>query len=143
MSVIVGFLAAAGLTVGSASASQAAASVSPEAACGSGYSRVSDGTREIKSGSAVYGRAYLLYNNSTGKNCLAVIKSANTRVSTYVKATLTVQGSGGKSVSGNAKSYVTVTRLATGKCVMYSGEIHNVGGTKAARGGRSYWGNCG
>ncbi|MEO3799288.1 hypothetical protein [Nonomuraea sp. B1E8] len=139
--LLAGLCTIAGMAV--ATPSQAAAGITPERACGPGYVRVSDGTREIRSGSAVYGRLYLLYSNRTGRNCLALIKSINTHTSTRVKATLHVKGAGGKSTSGRTRSYATVTRSAAGRCVMYSGEIANASGTKVARGGRGYWGNCG
>ncbi|TDC97236.1 hypothetical protein E1292_37415 [Nonomuraea deserti] len=74
---------------------------------------------------------------------MALIKSTNTHTSTRVKATLHVKGAGGKSAAGRTRSYATVTRSAAGRCVMYSGEIYNAGGTKVARGGRGYWANCG
>ncbi|MGP3934675.1 hypothetical protein [Nonomuraea sp. KM88] len=135
--LLAGLCTIGGMTV--ATPSQAAAGTTPERVCGPGYVRVSDGTRTIKSGSTVYGRLYLMYSKSTGKNCLALINSTNRNK--LVKATLYVKGAGGKSVSGWSDSDAAVIRPAAGKCVMYSGEIRV--GSKVARGGRSYWGNCG
>lgn len=133
--------------------SPALAVISPGAACGSGYSVVSDGTRSVKTpGGTVYGNVYLLYNNSNGKNCVVTIKTSFVGTSTWVSAHLAIQGtSGWYTEEGNFKYYAggppanLTVKFAAGKCVAYYGYIRsgtNNTGTLAS-GGRLTFGNCG
>ncbi|MEV7806447.1 hypothetical protein AB0O28_26220 [Microbispora sp. NPDC088329] len=151
-------VAAAALAVGGLVANPAyaiSAGYSPEGVCGSGFGRVSDGSRAVKTSSGrVFGHVYLLYNRSTKQNCVVTIKSAYVGTATRTSATLETQTrrhrdepvrTARKTDSRKYKYYAGPVKLyAENLCVKYSGTIADtrVDG-EIASGGRGAWGNCG
>ncbi|WP_067134188.1 hypothetical protein [Microtetraspora malaysiensis] len=142
-------LVAAGLAVGAFTVSPApaiAAAYSPEGVCGTGYARVSDGSRAIKTPSgSTFGHVYLLYNSSNGYNCVVTIKDSYVGTATRTIATLEVKGSKPVSDDKSYKYYAgPVKAAAKGKCVRYSGLVYDtrIQG-EIAQGGRAAFGNCG
>lgn len=149
---------AAALAVGGLAANPAyaiSAKYTPEGVCGSGFGRISDGSRPVKTRSGeVFGRVYLLYNRKTGYNCVVTIKSQYVGTATLTSATLQTQTkrhrdepvqTARKSDNDKYKYYAGPVKLyAKGLCVKYSGTIADtrVNG-QIASGGRSAWGNCG
>ncbi|MEU6410640.1 hypothetical protein [Microbispora sp. NPDC046933] len=149
---------AAALAVGGLVANPAyaiSAGYTPEGVCGSGFGRVSDSTRAVKTHSGrVFGYVYLLYNRKTGYNCVTTIKTAYVGTATRTSATLETQTrrhrdepvrTARKSDSRKYKYYAGPVKLyAKGLCVKYSGTIADtrIDG-EIASGGRSSWGNCG
>ncbi|MER5423910.1 hypothetical protein [Streptosporangium roseum] len=123
----------------------ASAAYTPEGVCGAGFSRVQDGTRPLKSGRDTFGHVYLMYNRSTGYNCVVTIKSAFYRTATYTTATLKVDGEKPKTDAGKFKYYAgPVKAKARGKCVAYWGSTRDTRLDFAeATGGRRTLGNCG
>ncbi|SNT54226.1 hypothetical protein SAMN05216276_105813 [Streptosporangium subroseum] len=117
----------------------------PERVCGAGFTKVKDGTRPLKSGSDTFGHVYLMYNRSTGYNCVVTIKDAFYRTATRTVATLTVKGGKKYTDVGNFKYYAGPVKVrARGKCVSYWGETRDTRLDFAeATGGRKAFGNCG
>ncbi|WFE19682.1 hypothetical protein O7621_17305 [Solwaraspora sp. WMMD937] len=124
-----------------------------QAACGSGYDIVSDGTRTIRTPSGtVYGYVYLTYNASNGNNCVVTRKTAYHGTPTRTRVQIGVQQSNGTVVyyddAGDYSHYANRTVYAADRCVNYFGWIWNVptastaAGTLAS-GGRTQLGNCG
>ncbi|MER5321853.1 hypothetical protein [Streptosporangium roseum] len=141
---------AATLSAGAVMANPAhavAAAYTPESVCGAGFARVSDGSRPVKTSSGrVYGRVYLLYNRTTGYNCVTTIKSSFVGTGTYVSAWLETKTP--RRSAKDAKSYRyyagPVKLYAKDSCVTYWGVIKPNGhDPQAATGGRNTWGNCG
>lgn len=131
----------------------AAASYTPEGVCGSGFGKVSDGSRPVKTSSGkVWGYVYLLYNRTTGYNCVATIKTSYTGTATYTAATLQTQTrrirdeplhTASKKDAAPFKYYAGPVKLyAKGFCVKYWGVVKSPSG-ETATGGRGSWGNCG
>ncbi|WP_433241806.1 hypothetical protein ACQPYK_36880 [Streptosporangium sp. CA-135522] len=129
-----------------------ASAYTPEGVCGTGFARVSDSSRPVKTPSGtVFGYVYLLYNRTTGFNCVTTIKSSFVGSSTYTSARLETQTKRIKdepaqtAVKQDGKGYKyyagPVTLYAKGYCVKYWGVIQ--GGGQQASGGRNAWGNCG
>ncbi|MEV8632283.1 hypothetical protein AB0395_11570 [Streptosporangium sp. NPDC051023] len=149
-------LLAAALSVGglmAVPAHAAAASYTPEGVCGSGFGKVSDGSRPVKTSSGkVWGYVYLLYNRTTGYNCVATIKTSYTGTATYTAATLQTQTrrirdeplhTASKKDAAPFKYYAGPVKLyAKGFCVKYWGVVKSPSG-ETATGGRGSWGNCG
>ncbi|MEN3536111.1 hypothetical protein AAH991_13430 [Microbispora sp. ZYX-F-249] len=145
---------AAALAVGGLAANPAyaiSAGYTPEGVCGSGFGRVSDGTRAVKTRSGeVFGHVYLLYNRRTAQNCVVTIKSKYVGTPTRATAQLKVRLSGTRTAEkiDHAKKYKyyagPVKLNARDKCVQYYGTIADtrVDG-EIASGGRLKWGNCG
>ncbi|MQA87083.1 MAG: hypothetical protein GEV03_21255 [Streptosporangiales bacterium] len=135
-------------------ASQAVAGnpYTPKEVCGSGYYVVKDkggiggkAKRPVffPNKATVWGYVYLMYNDSTGKNCVATIKTEKVGKKTYMFAALRVKGKSWKADDGTYKYYAgPVKKKAAGKCVKYRGFI-DLGGGFYATGGREKWGNCG
>lgn len=149
---------AATLSAGAVMANPAyavAAAYTPEGVCGAGFARVSDSSRPVKTSSGrVYGHVYLLYNRTTGYNCVTTIKTSFVGTGTYVSARLETQTRRIKdepvrtAVKQDDKSYRyyagPVKLYAKGYCVKYWGVIKPNGhDPQAATGGRNAWGNCG
>lgn len=145
---------AAALAVGGLVANPAyaiSAGYTPEGVCGSGFGRVThDGSRAVKTPSGqVFGRVYLLYNRSTGQNCVVTIKSAYVGTPTRTSAQLIVKLSNTRTAEKidhlkKYKYYAGPVKLnAKGKCVKYYGTVADtrVDG-EIASGGRLTWGNC-
>jgi serine/threonine protein kinase len=99
--------------------------------CGSGYSVVT--TKTLDSG----GKIYLLYNNSSGYNCVTTLaKSVNGKVS--MSATLDVEGGSTVSDSGSYTYYAgPVREYAKGKCVIFGGSYNGQSWSSGS------WGYCG
>nr|WP_242613795.1 M23 family metallopeptidase [Herbihabitans rhizosphaerae] len=88
----------------------------PQEVCGSGFSVID----EAALGDA--GRAYLLYNGSSGTNCVATIKSKSIGSESAVSAFLEVQGGARTTDSGSFKYYAgPVRKAAERKCVKWGG----------------------
>ncbi|MGV9598793.1 hypothetical protein ACWDR1_19205 [Streptosporangium sandarakinum] len=167
---------AAALSAGALMANPAyavAASYTPEDVCGTGFGRVNDGSRVVKTSTGkVYGRVYLLYNRSTGFNCVTTIKSSFIGSATYVMTRLEVQTKRIKNgpmrtvekhSEGKYKYYAGPVKLyGKDQCVKYWGIIKSGGrapqiptgsrtsqitagdrASQIATGGRASWGNCG
>ncbi|MEV7011830.1 hypothetical protein [Streptosporangium sp. NPDC051022] len=133
-------MALAAAPIGSANA----AAYTPEGVCGSGFSRVSDGTRAVKEvhTGEVLGYVYLLYNNGTGYNCLATIKTKYVGVATTVTAILGIQGGDGGYDSDEYKYFAKAVAYGKGKCASIWGGIHGTSSSVYGEGVRGY-GNCG
>ncbi|MWA07042.1 hypothetical protein F8568_043235 [Actinomadura sp. LD22] len=84
------------------------------------------------------GRAYLLYSNSTKKNCAVTMKTANVGKGTSVWVQLKKQSGGHPAYDGGTFKYYAgpVYVNAPGICVSFSG---GASGASASAG----WGNCG
>jgi uncharacterized membrane protein len=100
--------------------------------------------RPVKySDSSIWGYVYLMYNDTTGKNCVATRKIDYVGKETYMFAGLQVKGSGWKQENGPFGYFAgPVKKKAAGKCVRYHGSIEDTRGNRAS-GGRYTWGNCG
>ena len=109
--------------------------------CGSGYSLVSDGTRNVGS----WGQVHLTYNSSNGYNCVVTRKTgAYHGVASRVTANLEIQGRGDYWKSDdNASHWEAVKAYGRGACVKYWAAIWNPAGSRFESGGRLTWGNCG
>lgn len=108
---------------------------------GGSWAYASDGHRTISSGGSKVGDVYLMYNGSTGYNCVVTLKAVAVGNTSGVAARLRVEGSSWVGQSGNFKYYAAIQRQAIDKCVMYEGEVLN--GTSWVGNGRYTWGNCG
>jgi hypothetical protein len=128
-----------------ASASQAhSGSEVIRAACGSGYSVVSDGSRALKtSDGRTWGYIYLTYNRSTGINCLVTHKTAYHGTPTRTLVRLAVEGVATYQDWANYSHYAVIKASARGRCVAYWGDIANSDRSNHAAGGRWSYGNCG
>jgi hypothetical protein len=140
--VTVGALVAGILTTNPAYA--VSAPYTPEGVCGAGFTKVKGGTSPLKSGRDTFGYVYLMYNRSTGYNCVVSIKTAFYRSATYTTATLTVKGGKPKTDAGKFKYYAGPVKVkARGKCVSYWGSTRDTRLDFAeATGGRKAFGNC-
>ena len=99
-------------------------------ACGSGYAV--DASHSI-SGATIY----LLYNSSTGYNCVVTL-ATYTGGSVPMSATLKVEGGSSKTDSGSYTYYAgPVSLSAPGKCVIYGGSYNGSSWIESS------WGNCG
>ena len=99
-------------------------------ACGSGYAV--DTSHSI-SGATIY----LLYNSSTGYNCVVTL-ATYTGGSVPMSATLKVEGGSSKTDSGSYTYYAGPVALsAPGKCVIYGGSYNGSSWIESS------WGNCG
>ncbi|MEV6864890.1 hypothetical protein AB0M44_28270 [Streptosporangium subroseum] len=114
----------------------------PERVCGAGFTQIHSSL--LKSGRDTFGRVYLMYNRSTGYNCVVSIKTVFYRTATRTVATLTVKGGKSKTDVGNFKYYAGPVKVnARGKCVSYWGETRDTRLDFAdATGGRKAFGNC-
>ncbi|MBC6460281.1 hypothetical protein [Actinomadura sp. HBU206391] len=108
---------------------------------GGAWGYATDGHRVIYAGSTKVGDVYLMYNGSSGYNCVATLKSASVGTPTWTDAELIVQGSGSVHNEGQFKYYAAVQRYARGKCVDYLGSMYYSG--RWWTNGRAAWGNCG
>lgn len=144
---LAGLLTAAATTavVGTSTAALA------DAYCGSSYNVIASDAVQTSSG-ATWGRVYLTYSSSTGKNCVYTVKSSYVGTATWTTAVLEVQNGSSYTpyVQGDYFKYYAgpVSASAAGKCVRYRGVIGNntgapTGSTVLAKGGRDTWGNCG
>ncbi len=144
-------LSVGGLMAGPAQAS--AASHTPEGVCGPGFGRVSDSSRPVKTSSGkVWGYVYLLYNRTTGYNCVTTIKTSFAGRATYTLAELTTQTKRRRDEPATTAKKVDAARFkyyagpvklyAKNLCVMYRGVVTSPSGERA-EGGRRQWGNCG
>jgi len=117
------------------------------AACGSGYSIVSDGTRSLRTDTGkTWGYVYLTYNRSSGVNCVVTHKTAyhGTPTETYAEIAVgTISSARYYNDLGRYSHYAVVKASARGRCVAYEGYIGNSSDTNWAHGGRYTFGNCG
>ncbi|WP_214416202.1 N-acetylmuramoyl-L-alanine amidase [Sphaerisporangium fuscum] len=89
----------------------------PEQVCGSGYSVIDSAAL----GSS--GTVYLLYNSSTGYNCVTTLKSTSLGTATATSAYLEVAGSTRITDSGNFTYYAGPVRAsAADKCIKWGGK---------------------
>ncbi|MFI6452708.1 N-acetylmuramoyl-L-alanine amidase [Streptosporangium amethystogenes] len=94
----------------------------PQSVCGSGYNVIDSAAL----GSA--GTVYLLYNGSTGQNCVTTIKSTSIGTASATSAYLEVQGATRVTDSGNFAYYAGPIRASgAGKCVKWGGKIGSAG----------------
>ncbi|WP_327085523.1 hypothetical protein OIE66_24580 [Nonomuraea sp. NBC_01738] len=135
-------LAASALTLlATASLTAIPTAANADVYCGAGYNIVHQS--KVYNYTKVWGTVYLTYNNSTGKNCVTVVKSNYVGTPTWTNVSLTVQGGSGYGLSETVKYYGgPVYASAQGSCVKYSASIEAPSGARAV-GGRSTWGNCG
>lgn len=148
---LAGSVAAAVAAVAFAAPAQAATNpYTPQEACnhqfGGSWSQVSDGHRNavtLDTG-AKWGDVYLMYNSSTGFNCVAAMKSVYLGTKTSTAARLLVQGSSTWHVdAGQFAYYAAVEAAATDRCVQYDGYTYSADMQHVALAGRYTWGNCG
>ena len=109
---------------------------------GGSWAYATDGHRTISApdGTKV-GDVYLMYNGTTGYNCVVTLKAVALGSTTGVKASLTVQGASTYTDSGNYKYYAAKQHSAVDTCVKYEGQV--LYGTMCEGAGRDSWGNCG
>lgn len=107
---------------GTAAPAQAATNpYTPGEVCGSGYRTVSGGTFTISGTSGA--KMYVMYNASSGRNCVAVIKTTNIGKATPTGAGLKLSGTpwqeGVNWEAGNFKYYAEspTKYYAKGKCI--------------------------
>jgi hypothetical protein len=113
---------------------------SASALCGSGYGVVAS--------HAIEGQLYiyLLYNNSTGKNCAVALKQRNLGVKDSTDVFILPQNESQRPAeqSGNFTSYAGPIYLtAPGECVEYGGSIQYGGVGKPIYSYNSTWVACG
>ncbi|WP_155829900.1 M23 family metallopeptidase [Glycomyces tenuis] len=102
----------------------------PREVCGSGFS-------VINSHALSGGRIYLLYNGSTGYNCVVTIKTTKIGTPSPVSATLQKEGGTKGTDSGNFAYYAgPVKRHAPNTCVKWGGSVGSSSWT-------SGWSHCG
>ncbi|MFR9779990.1 hypothetical protein ACL02O_28530 [Micromonospora sp. MS34] len=88
--------------------------------CGSGYQVIDSAT--LTANGVRTGRVYLLYNTSTGTNCVVTLKDLDAGRATTVSAYLEVQGKTRQTESGAYKWYAGPVRAAApGVCVKWGG----------------------
>jgi murein DD-endopeptidase MepM/ murein hydrolase activator NlpD len=93
---------------------------SPGEVCGNGYSVVD--SHEL--GAA--GKAYLLYNGDSGKNCVTTLKAKSLNEKSPASAFLEVKGADRKTDSGDFQYYAGPVRAAAANtCVKWGGSIGN------------------
>lgn len=133
------------LVAGTTSAAQAhTATEAIQAGCGSGYSVVSDGQREVRTSAGhIWGYVYLTYNASNGMNCVVTRKTTFHGTPTSTLARLAVQNRGTYQDWASYSHFAAVKAYGRGACVAYWGDIRNESGSINAAGGRWSWGNCG
>ncbi|MEV0350743.1 hypothetical protein AB0H88_33590 [Nonomuraea sp. NPDC050680] len=150
-------LVATALSALPASASTAENGYTPEQVCGSGFGKVTGGTKAVTDArDIVRGYVYLLYNARTGENCVVTIKSSFVGQPTLTRATLFVEVAGRDNADkfedvGTYKSYAgPVKAQAKDICVAFNGFISDLGAkekpsafTVRASGGSTGFGNCG
>ncbi|MBE1533862.1 serine/threonine protein kinase [Actinomadura algeriensis] len=111
---------------GSAPDPEPANKYTPQQACGGGYS-------VLRSMSVSGGTAYLLYSNSTKKNCAVTMKTRNVGTNSSVSTFVQAQGGSRVSDGGSFAWYAGPVYVhAPGMCVRFGGN-----------GGTSSYGNCG
>ncbi|MGW4641008.1 N-acetylmuramoyl-L-alanine amidase [Sphaerisporangium sp. NPDC004334] len=89
----------------------------PEQVCGTGYSVIDSAALGTS------GTVYLLYDTSSGRNCVATIKSTSLGTATATSAYLEVQGSTRITDSGDFAYYAGPVRAAAAdKCVKWGGK---------------------
>ncbi|GAA0828802.1 N-acetylmuramoyl-L-alanine amidase [Streptosporangium amethystogenes subsp. fukuiense] len=94
----------------------------PQSVCGSGYNVIDSAAL----GSA--GTVYLLYNNSTGYNCVTTIKSTSIGTASATSAYLEVQGATRVTDSSDFAYYAGPIRASgAGKCVKWGGKAGSTG----------------
>jgi hypothetical protein len=147
MRMVKAFCAALGLAalVTTASATTASAATNPYTpaeACGSSYYVLHSMPVQTNSG-ATWGRVYLMYSRSTGKNCVVTLKSSYVGVKTTTSAYVESRNGGVGYDSGNYAYYANDYVYSPGDCVMYGGYVYsgaNSSGTYAYA--HSDWGWC-
>ncbi|WP_319957263.1 serine/threonine-protein kinase [Micromonospora yasonensis] len=88
--------------------------------CGSGYQVIDSAA--LTANGVRKGRVYLLYNTSTGTNCVVTLKDTDVGRATAVSAYLEVQGKTRQTESGGYKYYAGPVRAsAPGVCVKWGG----------------------
>ncbi|ROO90398.1 hypothetical protein EDD29_8123 [Actinocorallia herbida] len=144
MSVLKKTLAAGAMTVAAtAGVVTISTAAYAEAYCGSGYGVVASAPVQNQYGDT-WGRVYLTYNSSTGKNCVTTVKSAFVGTASFTSAQLMIQNGNSYYDQGYYVQYAgPLYGSAAGKCVMYWGSVTNPSNTIGAGGGRMSWGNCG
>ena len=109
---------------------------------GGAWAYATDGHRLIYAGSTKVADVYLMYNSSSGYNCVATIKTTSVGSATWIDAALIVQGmSDFVHNQGQFKYYAAVQHSARDKCVDYMGGVYTSG--RWWTNGRAAWGNCG
>ncbi|MFC7274467.1 protein kinase [Paractinoplanes rhizophilus] len=99
----------------------------PKAVCGSAFSVIDQAALKSGDGAAL-GRVYLLYNESTGKNCTVTLKATNVGTASPATAYLEVKGADRVTDSGSFEFYAGPVRAAAGKtCVKWGGSIGDSG----------------
>lgn len=105
---------------------------------------VSDNRRSVVTPSGTkWADVYLMWNDSTKRNCVATIKRAFVGTSTRTVAGLRVEGSDWVQDARNYQYYAAVQASACNKRVMYDGFVWNASRTTLAQGGRYTFGNGG
>ncbi|MFF3326540.1 acetyltransferase [Streptomyces sp. NPDC002889] len=109
---------------GAAPAGAAATAVTPESVCGSGYSRV-DSHVFRKSPTVELARVHLLYNASSGSNCVVTLHSSTTAGQAMKTGTwITASGGSQKKDQDIYSSYAGPVRApGAGRCVKWGGMI--------------------
>lgn len=95
----------------------------PKAVCGSTFSVIDQAA--LKSGDGtLLGRVYLLYNDSTTKNCVVTLKTTDAGTATAASAYLEVKGAARVTDSGSFEYYAGPVRAQAGAtCVKWGGSI--------------------
>ncbi len=121
----------------------------PASACndefGGSWTQVSDGHRSIiADDGADLGDVYLMYNSTTGYNCVTMLKTKYAGTGSSIKASIKVDEEGTArdwhSDNGFYKYYAAVQRYGKGMCIQYWASTLYGGFWQGN--GRDSWGNC-
>ena len=96
---------------------------SPQGVCGAGFGVID--RHELRSGAVQLGTVYLLYNASTGRNCVATMKQRGVGTKTPMAAYLRRQGTGSGKLDYGRFAYYAGPRKVTARktCVQWGGGI--------------------
>jgi hypothetical protein len=146
-------LATAGLTMAAPAALAHDENLLPTICGSSSYFIVNDSggingkaKRRVQTeGGATWGYVYLLYSNSTERNCVVTRKAATWHgAASRTVAELYLQNDSNSPYrdAGPFEHYADVQREAGGVCVRYFGFVWDTSLTIVASGGRFTYGNC-
>jgi len=142
---IVGVSAVVALTMLGSPAQAATNPYTAAEACnndfGGSWASTSDGHLSVYAGSTKVGDVYLMYNSSTGYNCVTTIKRVSIGTKTPVMAQVLAKGGSEYAAdSGNYKYYAAKQTYAKDTCVVYGGWVYYNGVYN--REDQDTWSNC-
>jgi hypothetical protein len=128
-----------GVTPGTASA--AANPYTPTGVCGSSY--YERNSMPVQYSGATWGRVYLMYSNTTRKNCVVTLKSSYVGTKTTTTAWIEARNGAVGIDEGNYAYYANSYVYAPGSCVWYGGYVYSgANKTGVYASASSNWGWC-